>query len=450
MLNNPQNIAIADYDYPLPNERIAKYPLAERDQSKLLIYRDGNISESQFFHLPELLPDNALLLFNNTKVIHARLFFRKTTGAIIEIFCLEPYNQPVAQAFEERQHCSWLCFIGNNKKWKDGPLHSQFSILCNKLQTPNQSKEVSNSQFSISATRREAIGNAWIVDFEWTGGISFAEVIEHAGVIPLPPYLHRDADENDKERYQTVYAKPEGSVAAPTAGLHFTENVLNNLRDKGIATEFITLHVGAGTFKPVSSDTIGEHEMHVEKVQISRQNILNILSHLQKRNNAQPSTHNSKSTNYPIIAVGTTTVRTLESIYWFGVQLNQNPDLNAMHVLQWEPYQHCSALRDEAHHPICNPLPVEQAYNNVLHWMDNHDTDQLLGDTQLLIAPGYHYNVIDGLITNFHQPKSTLLLLVSALIGDAWKQCYQYALDHGFRFLSYGDSCLFYSQNTHT
>lgn len=444
MLNNPQDIAIADYDYPLPNERIAKFPLAQRDQSKLLIYKDGEIAESQFFHLPELLPHDAMLLFNNTKVIHARLFFRKqantngTPGALIEVFCLEPYNQPVAQTFEERQHCSWLCFIGNNKKWKEGPINSQFSIS-GSAHVPvginpgsaHVPVGIQNSKFTLTASRKEAVGNAWVVDFDWDGGMSFAEVIEHAGVIPLPPYLHRDAEESDKERYQTVYADPEGSVAAPTAGLHFTDNVLDELRKKGITTEFITLHVGAGTFKPVSTDTIGEHEMHVEKVQISRDNIIHLLKQMRSRN-TNAKTNNSQFISRPIIAVGTTTVRTLESVYWFGVQLEQNPNIEAMHVLQWEPYQNSEKT-----------ISVEQSYNNVLQWMDSHNTDILFGDTQLLIAPGYKYKVINGLITNFHQPKSTLLLLVSALIGNDWKRCYSYALDHGFRFLSYGDSCLF-------
>lgn len=422
-----ENIAIAGYNYPLPEGRIAKFPLEQRDQSKLLVYNGGDISETHFFHLSELLPNDAMLLFNNTKVIHARLFFRKaasangTPGALIEVFCLEPYHQPVAQAFEEREHCSWLCFIGNNKKWKEGTLSSQFTIH--------------DSKFTITASRGEAVGNAWIVDFKWTGGISFAEVIEHAGVIPLPPYLHRDAEESDKERYQTVYAKPEGSVAAPTAGLHFTNSVLERLRDKGIATEFITLHVGAGTFKPVSTDTIGEHEMHVEKVQIGRLNIVNILNQFRKRDERrQPASGDKPSIPvFPIVAVGTTTVRTLESVYWFGVQLEDNPGIEAMHVLQWEPY------KDREHE-----ISARQSYTNVLRWLDSHNTDTLYGDTQLLIAPGYHYRVIDGLVTNFHQPKSTLLLLVSALIGDAWKECYRYALDHNFRFLSYGDSCLFW------
>lgn len=402
MPNNPRDIAIADYDYPLPDERIAKFPLAMRDQSKLLVYRDGVIGESQFFHLPELLPEGAMLLFNNTKVIHARLFFRKPTGSVIEIFCLEPHLMAVSQSFEQRERCSWLCFIGNNKKWKEGTLGRSFT--CN------------GNDITLNATRHEAKGNAWLVDFEWNGGVSFAEVIEQAGVIPLPPYLHRDAEESDKERYQTVYALHEGSVAAPTAGLHFTDNLLDKLHNHGFKTEYITLHVGAGTFKPVSSDTIGEHEMHVEKVQISRTNLQHIIDQLGK----------------PIIPVGTTTVRTLESVYWFGVRLENNPRLEAMHVLQWDPYELESLS-----------ISAEQSYHNVINWMDRQGIEHLDGDTQLLIAPGYKYHVISGLITNFHQPKSTLLLLVSALIGDSWKECYRYALDNGFRFLSYGDSCLF-------
>ena len=401
MPTDPRNISIADYDYPLPDERIAKFPLAERDQSKLLVYRGGEIAESQFFHLPELLPEGAMLLFNNTKVIHARLFFRKPTGSLIEIFCLEPWQQPVATAFEQRTSCTWLCYIGNNKKWKEGPLEREFRIQ--------------NSEFKITASRRNAVGEAWLVDFQWTGDISFAELIDNVGVIPLPPYLHREAEESDNTRYQTVYAHYEGSVAAPTAGLHFTDRLLDELRAKGFKTEYITLHVGAGTFKPVSADTIGEHTMHVEQVQIHRSNLEHIIAHL----------------GHPIIPVGTTTVRTLESFYWFGVQLENDPDLQSMHVLQWDPYKLESL-----------GISTLQAYHNVLQWMQRHDTDTLFGDTQLLIAPGYKYHVVCGLITNFHQPRSTLLLLVSALIGDDWRRCYRYALDHGFRFLSYGDSCL--------
>lgn len=401
MLSELKNIRIADYDYPLPEERIAKFPMEQRDHSKLLCLKNGAISEHHFYDLPTLLPKDTLLVFNDTKVIHARLFFQKETGAVIEVFCLEPHNMAVSQAFEQHEQCSWVCFIGNNKKWKSGPLTLEFSI--------------SNSQFSIQATRREAVGNAWIVDFNWTGGLSFAEVIDAAGVIPLPPYLNRKAEESDSIRYQTVYAHHEGSVAAPTAGLHFSPEVFQALKNKGIETEYITLHVGAGTFKPVSTDTIGEHEMHVEPVHITTDNLHRIIAHQGK----------------PLIAVGTTTVRTLESLYWFGVQLQASPQLDRMHINQWDPY-----ILDAS-------LPYTDAYANILRWMENKNTDYLDGETQLMIAPGYRYRIINGLVTNFHQPQSTLLLLVSALIGEQWKACYRYALDHEFRFLSYGDSCLF-------
>ena len=402
MNSNPQSIAIADFDYPLPDDRIAKFPLERRDQSKLLVYRGGSIAESRFDHVPDLLPPDTLLIFNNTKVIHARLFFRKPTGSTIEVFCLEPFQMPVALSFEQRGHCTWNCFIGNNKKWKEGSLSRQLDIH--------------GQSVTLTATRRKAVGNAWIVDFDWDGGLSFAELIDQAGVIPLPPYLHREAVSSDNERYQTVYALHQGSVAAPTAGLHFSPEVFEALRQKGIATDFITLHVGAGTFKPVSTPTIGEHEMHVEKIEISRSNIECILNHL----------------GHTVIPVGTTTVRTIESVYWFGVKLSRNAKLDAMHVMQWDPYELESLS-----------VSTEHAYQNVLQWMDEQGIEQLEGDTQLMIAPGYRYHVISGLITNFHQPKSTLLLLVSALVGDAWKECYRYALDHQFRFLSYGDSCLF-------
>ena len=402
MNNNPQSIAIADFDYPLPDDRIAKFPLERRDQSKLLVYCGGSIAESRFDHVPDLLPPDTLLIFNNTKVIHARLFFRKPTGSTIEVFCLEPFQMPVALSFEQRGHCTWNCFIGNNKKWKEGSLTRQLDIH--------------GQSVTLTATRRKAVGNAWIVDFDWDGGLSFAELIDQAGVIPLPPYLHREAVSSDNERYQTVYALHQGSVAAPTAGLHFSPEVFEALRQKGIATDFITLHVGAGTFKPVSTPTIGEHEMHVEKIEISRSNIECILNHL----------------GHTVIPVGTTTVRTIESVYWFGVKLSRNSKLDAMHVMQWDPYELESLS-----------VSTEHAYQNVLQWLDEQGIEQLEGDTQLMIAPGYRYHVISGLITNFHQPKSTLLLLVSALVGDAWKECYRYALDHEFRFLSYGDSCLF-------
>ena len=400
-MNSPKNIHIADFDYTLPDERIAKFPLECRDRSKLLVYKDGDICESLFYHIPELLPTNTLLVFNNTKVIHARLFFQKPTGSMIEVFCLEPYKMAISQAFDQRKTCTWTCFIGNNKKWKDEPL--------------SRTIDVDGQKVTLTAKRQQNVGNAWIVDFSWNGDLSFAEIIDKAGVIPLPPYLHREAVSSDNERYQTVYDKWEGSVAAPTAGLHFTPEVFDALKRKAIDTDFITLHVGAGTFKPVNTPTIGQHEMHVEKIEIARQNIECILNHFGK----------------PIIPVGTTSVRTIESVYWFGVRLNQDPQLKSMHVLQWDPYELAEAA-----------IPPDEAYRNVLTWMSKNKLEHLSGDTQLMIAPGYTYRVIDGLITNFHQPKSTLLLLVSALIGDAWRDCYQYALEHDFRFLSYGDSCL--------
>ena len=398
----PIDIAIADYDYPLPNERIAKYPLPQRDQSKLLHYCHGKIEESCFESLPSMIPAGALMLFNDTKVIHARLLFHKATGATVEIFCLEPWQTVAAVSFAQRSHTTWLCLIGNNKKWKDGSL--------------NMTTIVGGQEITLNATRREPVGESWVVDFDWDGDVSFAEVVESAGVIPLPPYLHREAETSDAERYQTIYADHEGSVAAPTAGLHFTDRVMSQLHDKDVETEFVTLQVGAGTFKPVSTATIGEHSMHVEHIQVSAHNLQRIIAHADS----------------PIITVGTTTVRTLESVYWFGVQLSLNPNLDTMFIHQWD----CYDLEK-------NALSLQESYSNVLRWMEHHDIERLDGATQLLIAPGYQYRVVKALITNFHQPKSTLLLLVAALIGEDWHRCYDFALDHGFRFLSYGDSCYF-------
>ena len=399
----PKGIAIEEYDYALPNERIAKFPLANRDESKLLVYKNDRFEESVFNRLPDYLADDTLLVFNNTKVIHARLFFRKETGSLIEIFCLEPHDMAISSAFEQRQHSTWLCFVGNNKKWKNGRLSRSITI--------------DGKNVTLTVDRKYAVSNAWVVDFEWNDSeMSFAHIIEHFGVIPLPPYLNREAVDSDKQRYQTVYAKHEGSVAAPTAGLHFSTSVFDKLESKGIAKEFVTLHVGAGTFKPVDSATIGNHEMHIEKVEVSKQNIIHLLEYVSKT----------------IIPVGTTSVRTLESVYWFGVKLGIDATIEQMHISQWEPYE----LADYA-------LSGEEALHNVLDFMDRNAIDTLYGDTQLMIAPGYKYRLIKGIITNFHQPKSTLLLLVSALIGDKWKEGYNYALQHDFRFLSYGDSCLF-------
>ena len=398
MLDDLKALRIEDYDYPLPDERIARYPLAERDHSKLLCLKGDHLSEHHFYDLPSLLPERAMLVFNDTRVIHARLFFQKETGAVIEVFCLEPHNMDVTAAFAQRERCTWTCFIGNNKKWKEGPLSGEW--------------RTESGIFRLTATRREAVGNAWIVDFDWTGGLSFAEVIEAAGVIPLPPYLGREAEESDSTRYQTVYAHTDGSVAAPTAGLHFTPALIEQLRRQGIDTEYVTLHVGAGTFKPVSTPTIGEHEMHSEHIVVERTLIEKL-----------------RNIDRPLVAVGTTSVRTLESLYWFGVRLCDQPD-QPMQVGQWDPY-------------TLSPIAPTKALENILRYLDSQHSDHLTGATQLMIAPGYRYRLVNGLVTNFHQPKSTLLLLVSAFIGDRWRECYRYALNHGFRFLSYGDSCLF-------
>ena len=406
---DPRHIHISDYQYDLPDERIAKFPMARRDQSKLLIYNKGVVGEDVFFHLPEYLPKGALMVFNNTKVIQARMHFRKTdangehTGALIEVFLLEPAEPAdYEQMFQTTGHCAWYCLVGNLKKWKEDPL--------------TRTLDMEHGTLTIKATRGPIHGTSHRIDFEWNGDVSFATIIDTMGELPIPPYLNRETQDSDKTTYQTVYSKIKGSVAAPTAGLHFTPEVLADLDAHDIEREELTLHVGAGTFKPVNTDTIGEHEMHVEQIEISLQNIQHILNHA----------------GHPLIPVGTTTVRTIESVYWFGVQLSQNPALDTMHIHQWDPYS-LESLN----------ISTAEAYSNVLHWMERHDTEHLHGDTQLMIAPGYKYHVIDGLITNFHQPKSTLLLLVSALIGDDWKECYRYALDHQFRFLSYGDSCLF-------
>ena len=399
----PQHIRIEDFDYPLPEDRIAKHPLARRDASKLLVYRNGVFSETLFSSLPEYLPEETLLVFNDTKVIQARLLFSKESGSTIEVFCLEPWQMPATQSFIQRESTEWLCFVGNNKRWKQEYLSKIIRVR--------------DEDVCLKVKRLQMVGNAWVVRFSWDKGVTFSDIMETAGQVPLPPYLHRAADEEDKERYQTIYAHYNGSVAAPTAGLHFTDEVFASLEKKRVETEYVTLHVGAGTFKPVSAERIGDHEMHVEKVLVSKAQIQHIQQHLQQ--------------GKPLIAVGTTTSRTLESVYWFGVQLGMQPEVEHMHINQWFPYE---AAQD---------VSAAQALQRVLDYLYSRGLSYLEGETQLMIAPGYTYRIVQGLITNFHQPKSTLLLLVSALVGDAWKEGYRYALAHGFRFLSYGDSCLF-------
>lgn len=398
-----KHIKISDYNYPLPDDRIAKFPLAERDHSKLLIYQQGKVGEDIFYRLPNYLPKGALMVFNNTKVIQARLHFRKETGALIEVFLLEPAAPADYELmFQTTAKCSWLCLVGNLKKWKEGTLRRAFSIK--------------GEQLTFSATRIGEQGTSHLVRFEWDNDrVSFAEILEAVGELPIPPYLNRDTQESDKTTYQTVYSKIKGSVAAPTAGLHFTEDVLADIDAHGIEREELTLHVGAGTFKPVKSAEIDGHEMHTEYISVRKQTIEKLIQH-----------------HAEAIAVGTTSVRTLESLYYMGVYVATHPDATEeeLHVCQWTPYE------------VPSTMPSVDALQNLKEWMDRHGLKTLHSSTQIIIAPGYEYRIVKMLVTNFHQPQSTLLLLVSAFLHGDWRKVYDYALAHDFRFLSYGDSCL--------
>lgn len=419
-MRETKHIHIEEYNYPLPDGRIAKYPLKERDQSKLLVYRKGEIMESRFDHLPDYLPQRLPVVFNNTKVIQARLHFRKETGALIEVFCLEPsVPADYAQNFQQTGTCRWLCMIGNLKKWKEGTL--------------TRTIDMSGYTLTLSATRGENRGTSHLVTFEWkteqTGSDTeipsptFAEVLEAVGELPIPPYLNRETEEEDKETYQTVYSKIEGSVAAPTAGLHFTPRVLDDMDARGFEREEVTLHVGAGTFKPVKSKEIGDHEMHTEYISVCRKTIERLIAHGGKA-----------------IAIGTTSVRTLESLYYIGVNLtlNHNNADRHLHVTQWQPYEYAQATTGGE----VSEISSVDALEAILAYMNAQDIDVLHASTCIIIAPGYKYHIVNAIVTNFHQPQSTLLLLVSALIGDDWKRVYEYALGHDFRFLSYGDSSL--------
>lgn len=399
--NSP--IYIDEYNYPLPDERIAKYPLAKRDASKLLVYKNQKITESVFSSVSDFLPCNTLLVYNNTRVIQARLLFKKDTGASIEVFCLEPL-QPAdyAQSLGSTTECVWKCMIGNLKKWKEGKLSKQI--------------ELAGEKCTFTAERHQTEGNTHSVKFSWdNAAIHFADILENAGELPIPPYLHRKTEESDLTTYQTVYSKIKGSVAAPTAGLHFTEDVFDSLKPKQITIEEVTLHVGAGTFQPVKTRDIAEHHMHTEVISVQRSTIESLLKQLGN-----------------IIAVGTTSVRTLESLYYIGSSPLNPPkgDLHVLHVDQWAPYQ----TKDK--------LTTREALQNIIDYLETNNLTTLHAETQIMIKPGYKFRVVDGMITNFHQPKSTLLLLVSAFVGGNWKQIYDYALENDFRFLSYGDSSL--------
>ena len=403
---NTKHIRIKDYNYDLPDERIAKFPLPERDKSKLLVYNHGEVSQDVFSNITRYLPQGALMVFNNTKVIQARLHFRKETGSLIEIFLLEPaLPTDYEQMFQTTGVCSWYCLVGNLKKWKSGPLITTVEI-------PGQ------PSVQLAAERDMSCETALKIDFKWTGDdkLSFAELIDKVGELPIPPYLNRNTQESDKTTYQTVYSKIKGSVAAPTAGLHFTQKVLADIDQHGIDREELTLHVGAGTFKPVKSEEIEGHAMHTEYVCIRRSTLEKLLQH-----------------NCEAVAVGTTSVRTLESLYYMGCKVKANPNvsLDQLHVNQWEPYASTTTT-----------ITPAEAIGELIAYMDRNNLPSLHSSTQIIIAPGYQYKIVKRLITNFHQPQSTLLLLVSAFVGGDWKSIYRYALDNDFRFLSYGDSSI--------
>lgn len=405
MMSDPQSIRIEDYSYELPPERIAQYPLETRDASRLLIFNNGLISQANFSELPGCLPPETMLVFNDTRVIRARFIFHKPSGARIEIFCLEPVSptSELQQALASNTESHWKCYVGNLKKWKQGKL--QLETLLKKKPIKVWAEKTGSEKDTVN------------IRFTWSDqGKTFSELMENTGHIPLPPYINREDEELDQTRYQTIFASVQGSVAAPTAGLHFTDRMMNALDQIGIMRKWLTLHVGAGTFKPVSSESIGQHEMHFEKYSVTRDLIIKLLDHKGK----------------PVIPVGTTSMRTLESLYWLGVKILREGSQFELITNQWEPYESNS-----------KPIIMETALTALLKYMDHRSLNVLNTSTGLLIAPGYKFRICTGLITNFHLPKSTLLLLVAALVGPRWRKAYQYAVDQKFRFLSYGDSCLF-------
>ncbi|MDE3185382.1 MAG: S-adenosylmethionine:tRNA ribosyltransferase-isomerase [Bacteroidota bacterium] len=408
---HPKNLSINDFNYDLPEEKIAVYPLPERDQSKLLIYQNGNISEDIYRNIADHLPENSFLVFNDTKVIKARILFQKPTGAIIEIFCLEPHEKinDYAVVLQQKNSTRWKCMIGGAGKWKEKYLEKTLTI--------------NGEEIILKAELVEKLSDAYVVELTWNPGhFSFAEIIDHAGETPLPPYIKRKAEENDEERYQSIYSHYEGSVAAPTAGLHFTEHIFSSLKNKNIETGFVTLHVGAGTFKPVKSENMEGHEMHSEWIDVSTKFIEQLIQNILNG----------------VFCVGTTSVRTVESLYWMGLKAFINPKINFedLKINQWEVYE------DQF---LKTNLSPKESLTSLLEYLNKKNLNRLFIQTQIIIAPGYEFKITKGIITNFHQPKSTLLLLVSAMIGEKWRDVYNYALNHQFRFLSYGDGCLIFS-----
>ncbi len=419
-MKDPRTISIQDYTYSLPEERIAKYPLAERDASKLLVYKDGAITADTYKNIAHHIPENSLLVFNNTRVVEARLLFQKPTGGVIEIFCLEPHEQypDITTAMLQKEKVLWQCLVGGASRWKAG------QVLEKNIQS-------GIGEITLEAKYIEKRPGSFVIELSWLPAeLSFAELLHWAGAIPLPPYIKRSVEESDKERYQTVYAHADGSVAAPTAGLHFTDIIFDKLKEKNIQTDFVTLHVGAGTFKPVKSETMQEHDMHAEWIDVPKNVIETILNNLDNN----------------IIAVGTTSLRTIESLYWLGVKSRESGvnsresgvvSNESIQLLQWEAY----TLNEKNISP-------KDALQLLLEWMRENKLERLVTKTQILIAPGNGFKIVKGLITNFHQPQSTLLLLVAALIGGDWRKVYAYALQNDFRFLSYGDGCLLWRGST--
>ncbi|HQF27584.1 MAG TPA: S-adenosylmethionine:tRNA ribosyltransferase-isomerase [Bacteroidia bacterium] len=409
MMQDPRHLSILNFTYDLPDHRIAAVPLECRSDSKLLIFKEENVSSSLFNDLSNYLPANSMLVFNNTKVILARLIFIRSTGARIECFCLEPEAGITPEiSFRSHGSCRWWAMIGNAKKWKAGEIiENRFSL--------------NGTEIVLTAKRLEVKGQESLVEFHWTPtDFAFSEILEGTGILPLPPYMNREACSDELIRYNTVYAKHDGSVAAPTAGLHFTDEILSELQSKNVDLAYLTLHVGAGTFKPVKSDTMAEHDMHAERLIFTDDFIDRLIA--QKESGK-------------VIPVGTTATRSLESLYWWGVKiLNGTAVGNDIDIHQWEPYDYDSSQL---------PSTID-ALTAVKKRLKESGANELTGFTRIIIAPGYQFHVIDALITNFHQPQSTLLLLVSALVGDAWKDIYQYAMDNDFRFLSYGDSSLLF------
>ena len=466
------SLPIQDFDYLLPDQSIAYTPATNRSDSKLLVWDKEIIAESTYNHIANFIPEKAAIFFNNSKVIAARIHFQKANNSTIEIFCLEPSAdyQPMSMAMQATRKVEWICLVGGAKKWKEDFLEKEFEIITpskngkDKLAANNNNNNNNGVIIKVSAKKIKSLEGKFLIEFSWDNdAIIFSEIIEHIGSIPLPPYIQRATTEEDKDRYQTTYAKEEGSVAAPTAGLHFNKAIFDALAQKKCTTNFISLHVGAGTFMPVKTDYITDHEMHAEVFEINITTLTDLIA-IAKQKELNPTRYT------PVIAVGTTTLRTLESLYWLGVKLILNPSLEEnkdLHLVQWDAYDSNYETNNEGNYETnyasnnvlnsdsanntknhtnsnFNPsISVKDALGTLLSWMQSHKMHSLVTSTQLMIVPGYNFKIANGLVTNFHQPKSTLLLIIAAITGDSWKTIYQHAIENQYRFLSYGDGCYF-------